>query len=73
MRKSPIQSLVQIMACRLFGAKPLCEPMLSYCQLDTTEHISVKICIKQKSFHSSKCTSKYNLRNGGHFVSAPMR
>ena len=26
--------LVQIMACRLFGAKPLSEPMLGYCQLD---------------------------------------
>ena len=27
-------TLVQIMACRLFGAKPLYEPMLGYCQLD---------------------------------------
>ena len=27
-------SLVQIMACRLFGAKPLSEPMLGYCWLD---------------------------------------
>ena len=27
-------TLVQIMACRLFGAKPLSNPMLSYCQLD---------------------------------------
>ena len=27
-------ALVQIMACRLFGAKPLSEPMLSYRQLD---------------------------------------
>ena len=26
--------LVQIMACRLFGAKPLSKPMLGYCQLD---------------------------------------
>ena len=25
-------SLVQVMACRLFGAKPLPEPMLTYCQ-----------------------------------------
>ena len=30
-------SLVQVMACRLFGAKPLPEPMLAYCQLDTWE------------------------------------
>ena len=25
------------MACRLFGAKPLSEPMLPYCQLDSSE------------------------------------
>ena len=27
-------ALVQVMACRLFGAKPLPEPMLTYCRLD---------------------------------------
>ena len=27
-------ALVQIMACRLFGTKPLSEPMLDYGQLD---------------------------------------
>ena len=27
-------ALVQIMACRLFGTKPLSKPMLGYCQLD---------------------------------------
>ena len=27
-------SLVQIMACHLFGAKPLSKPMLHYCQMD---------------------------------------
>ena len=30
-------ALVQIMACRLFGAKPLSEPMLGNCQLDPWE------------------------------------
>ena len=34
--------LFQIKACRLFRAKPLPEPMLFYCQLDTWEQISVK-------------------------------
>ena len=29
-------ALFQIMACRLFGAKPLCEPVLGYCQWDQT-------------------------------------
>ena len=27
-------ALVQIMACRLFGAKPFSKPMLEYCYLD---------------------------------------
>ena len=27
-------ALVRVMACRLFGAKPLTEPMLTYRQLD---------------------------------------
>ena len=30
------------MACRLFGAKPLSEPMLPYCQLDPKDHKSMK-------------------------------
>ena len=37
-------ALVQIMACRLFGAKPLSKPMLGYCQLDSQEQTSWK-CI----------------------------
>ena len=31
------------MACRLFAAKPLPEPMLAYCQLYSSEQISVKL------------------------------
>ena len=31
MRRWTGSSLLQIMACRLFGAKPLSEPMLEYC------------------------------------------
>ena len=34
-----IQTLVQIIARRLFCAKPLSEPMLQYCQLDYKKHI----------------------------------
>ena len=37
------------MACRLIGAKPLSEPMLPYYQLDSNEHISVKLYLKFKS------------------------
>ena len=28
-------ALVQIMACRPFGAEPLSEPIMDYCELDT--------------------------------------
>ena len=34
MRQWIVSALVQIMACRLFGAKLLYKPMLGYCQLD---------------------------------------
>ena len=30
-------ALVQVMTCRLFGAKPLADPMLTYCRLDALE------------------------------------
>ena len=42
-------SLVQVMLWRLFGDKPLSEPML-YCELDTREHISIECYIKFRSF-----------------------
>ena len=47
MHQENIPTLLQIMACRLFGAKPLSEPMLLYCQLDP---ISVKFFLKVKKF-----------------------
>ena len=34
MRQLIGSALAQIMACRLFGAKPLSKPMLEDCQLD---------------------------------------
>ena len=37
------------MACRLFGAKPLPEPMLAYCQMDTWEQISMEF--ESKFYH----------------------
>ena len=43
MRQWTVPALVQVMACRLFGAKQLSEPMLPYFQLDPWEQISVEI------------------------------
>ena len=58
-------TLVQLMACRLFGAKRLPE-LLNYCQLDLWEQNSVKFESKYKTFHSWKCVRNCRLRNGGH-------
>ena len=41
MRQWTGSALVRVIACRLFGAKPLPEPMLTYCQLDPWEQTSV--------------------------------
>ena len=41
---------LQIMACRLFGAKPLPEPLLAYCQVDPVEHILLKFHLKSNVF-----------------------
>ena len=50
-------TLVQMMAYYLFGAKPLSEPVMTYCQLNHNmhkEHISMKYYLKFKNFHSRK-------------------
>ena len=41
MRQGTGPALIQVTACRLFDAKPLPEPMLAYCQLDSCEQISL--------------------------------
>ena len=51
----PHIALIQIMACHLFGAKPLPEPMLAYHYLDSWERISVKSKSEFYHFHWRKC------------------
>ena len=53
-------ALVPIMACRLFGAKPLSKPVLGY-QLDHQEPNSVKFESEFIHFHSRKCIWKCSL------------
>ena len=48
-------ALVQVMACHLFGAKPLPELMLPYCQLHSWQQISVKFKSEFYHFHSRNC------------------
>ena len=56
MRQYTKLSLVQIMVCRLFGAKPLSEPMPSYCSLDPWEQIFSEIR-KSMEKKTQKCVS----------------
>ena len=58
MRERTGSPLVHVVACRLFGAKPLPEPLLAYCQPDSREQISVKF---ESEFHSRKCIWKRRL------------
>ena len=62
-------SLVQVMACRLFDAKSLPEPMLPYCQLDSSEQISVKFEWEFYHFHTRKCIWKHRLSKWRPFCS----
>ena len=58
MRQCTGSSLVDVTACRLFGAKPLPQTMLAYCQLGSREYISVKFEFECYHFHSRKCIWK---------------
>ena len=58
MRQWIRSALVQVMACRLFGAKPLSKPMLGYCQLDPEEQTPVKFQSTYKTFHLRKCIKR---------------
>ena len=63
------------MACHLSGAKPLPEPMLTYCQpkdpKEPKEQTSKKFEPKYHTFHW-KCIWKCRLQSGGHFVQGEM-
>ena len=51
-------ALVQVIACRLFGVRPLPEPMLAYCQLDCWKQISARspsILRRMHGRHAPKC------------------
>ena len=54
------------MACRLFGAKSLSEPMLPYYHLDNLEQISVRFNAKYNNLHR-----KMNLRMPSHILYWP--
>ena len=61
-------SMFQVKACRLFSTKPLPEPILAECQLDSLEQISV--IFKSEFYHFLSINAFQNVvcQNGGHFV-----
>ena len=61
-------ALIQEMACRLFGTKPLPEPVLAYFQLDSWEQISMQFGSQFNHFHSKNAFQNIACRNGGQFV-----
>ena len=67
-RRYTIPSLLQIMACSLFGTESLFEVTLSYCQLDPKD--DMKFCLKIKSFYLGKCKWKCRRQNDSHFAQA---
>ena len=74
-------ALVQVMANRLFGAKPMTwtnadllligllgtNPIRIYCQLDSWQQILVKFESEFYPFYSRKCIWNCHLIYGGHF------
>ena len=51
-------SLVRIMTCLFFGAKPISNQTRVNCWLDPWEHMSVKFPSKRNHLHTAKCISK---------------
>ena len=47
-------TLLQVTTCSLIGTKPLPKPILTYCQIDPMEHISLRFYVKHRRFHSRK-------------------
>ena len=50
MCQSTRTAIIQVVACHLFGTKPLPEPMLTNCQLDPKEQTSVEFKSKYMIF-----------------------
>ena len=66
-------ALIQVMACRLFGDKPLPEPMPSLRQLHDTHSQEIQLRFQNRnkkrktSFHKQK-QEKCRLQNAGHLL-----
>ena len=61
-------ALVQIMACRLFSAKPLSKPMMGYCQLNSQEQTLVKFQSKHENIFENILCEKAAILCRGRWV-----
>ena len=52
-------SLVRVMACRLFGIKPLPQTTLTHCKSEASKHFPGKFHAQMKHFRSAKYISNY--------------
>ena len=46
--QGPVSAMIQVMACHMFDAKPLYEPMLTYSLMDLSKQISLESESKSK-------------------------
>ena len=60
------------MACCLYVAKPLSKPMLTYCQFQSEEQISVKFDRNSTTFIHKNAFEIAVCQNDGHFVQGEM-
>ena len=67
---SPVQSRIRTVC--LFGSKPLPEPMLAHCQLDSWEHIPVNLNGNSIMFIEEYAFEIVVCQNGGLFVQGKM-
>ena len=61
-------ALLQVEACRLFGTKPLPEPMLTYCQWDCRNKLQWNSHLNSKHFLHENAYEQYCQWNDVHFV-----
>ena len=66
-------SLLQIMACHVFGARPLSEPMLDYCQSVPWKHISLKSESNYSNFLLRKSIYSILLSKGHNHIQVYLR
>ena len=57
-----------MLVSNLFSAKPLSETMMSFCELDPSEWISVKFELKYNNINTKKRIWKCRLKNCDNFV-----